>query len=70
MKCPYCVEKMESGELKSKNGARLHWQPDNKNIFKVHYTKSGVEDSGGIILGYTYNTSQRILAYSCKQFKY
>ncbi len=69
MNCPCCNNEMEMGYLMCSNGERIYWQEKKGNKIKMHYTKSGIENDGGVILTNNNDILKPIVAWNCKDCK-
>lgn len=49
MKCPYCGNEMELGNVCARGGGGLYWLPEGKAI-KFTVSNKKIEDHGGIVL--------------------
>ena len=64
MKCPYCGNEMEKGELRSRGG--LYFLPDGESLPKL-YTKREMEKHNAIYLPpYLLDATEFPTAYHCR----
>ena len=59
MKCTYCGNEMEAGNLRTESGPGLFYMPDGEN-YSIFPTKKRIESKGGIVLDGPYKTGFKI----------
>ncbi len=64
MKCPYCGEEMQTGELRSERDGAIYWLPDGKQYKGLFLSEEKVEAQGGLVLKGK-NTAKRLACPRC-----
>lgn len=64
MKCPYCGNAMEAGNLKAEGGPGLFYMPDGEN-YRIFPTQKKIESKGGIVLDGPYITRSHYTSVDC-----
>ena len=70
MKCPYCNEEMENGNIMGGPADHLYWLPvDAKLINPIVWTKNAMELKGGILLSkeFSYRKNTTHICRKCNK---
>lgn len=65
MKCPYCGEEMQAGELRSSREGPIYWLPRAEPYKGLFLSVEKVEAQGGLVL----NKNADAVPYACPSCK-
>lgn len=69
IRCPYCGEEMERGDVFAPKGVEMLWLPKEKKLPLI-ITKKNIAKKGGYTLsGLSYLADAQTTAYACKTCK-